>query len=251
MNRIALGPNSIGPDSFTTTEDSIETATLAIRRSGTPTRPPHAIFVPMHYEPGYSYPLVVWLHGSAGNEQQLRKVMPLVSMRNYVAVAPRATSAQRKHQNAFRWRQTSEDIEAAEARILDCIAIAARRFSIHRKRVFLAGFGTGGTMAVRIAWNNPAQFAGVASIGGSLPSEGSPLRRVNELRHLPCLLATTRNSREYPEPRVCQDLRLLHAAGCTVALRQYPGGDDLTTSMLSDFDRWMMELVCGGKHAGC
>jgi phospholipase/carboxylesterase len=202
----------------------------------------------MHYEPGYSYPLVVWLHGSTGNEHQLRKVMPLVSMRNYVAIAPRATAVERRLRNAFRWRQTSEEIEEAEARIFDCIAIAERRFNIHNKRIFLAGFGTGGTMAVRVAWRNPGRFAGVASIAGALPSNGCPLSRVNEIRQFPCLLATTRESRSYPENHVCQDLRLLHSAGCTVALRQYPGGDELTTGMLADVDRWMMELVCGGKH---
>ena len=34
------------------------------------------------------------------------------------------------------------------------------------------------------------------------------------------------------------------AAGCTVALRQYPCGDDLTTTMLADLNRWIMEVVC-------
>ena len=31
----------------------------------------HSIFSPMHYEQRYSYPLIVWLHGPSGNEQQL------------------------------------------------------------------------------------------------------------------------------------------------------------------------------------
>jgi phospholipase/carboxylesterase len=73
----------------------------------------------------------------------------------------------------------------------------------------------------------------------------SPLRRVNELRRVPCLLSTCRDSVSYPAEHVCRDLRLLHSAGCTVALRQYPGGDDLTRSMLADADRWLMALVCG------
>jgi hypothetical protein len=30
-------------------------------------------------------------------------------------------------------------------------------------------------------------------------------------------------------------------------LRQYPGGDDLTSNKLSDLDRWLMELVCGSR----
>jgi hypothetical protein len=53
----------------------------------------------------------------------------------------------------------------------------------------------------------------------------------------------------HPDRRVCSDLRLLHSAGCTVALRQYPGDDELTTSMLSDLDRWLMESVCGSSDS--
>jgi predicted esterase len=77
-----------------------------------------------------------------------------------------------------------------------------------------------------------------------MPTRHQPLRHVNALRRLPCFLATGRHSQNYPEQAVCRDLRLLHAAGCTVALRQYPGGDELTTTMLEDLDRWIMGLVC-------
>jgi phospholipase/carboxylesterase len=178
----------------------------------------------MHYEPGYAYPLVVWLHASPGNEQELRQVMPLVSMRNYVAVAPRGPSVARCQVNAYGWRQTGDDIERAEECIAHCVDLAERRFSIHADRIFLVGHGSGGTMALRVAWNNPSCYGGVATLGGPLMA---------------------RKSRLYPDDRVCHDLRLLHSAGCTVALRQYPGDDELTTNMLSDLDRWLMELVCG------
>ena len=50
---------------------------------------PHALFAPMHYTPGYAYPLIVWLHGHGGDERQLQRVMPSVSMQNYMAVALR------------------------------------------------------------------------------------------------------------------------------------------------------------------
>jgi hypothetical protein len=58
-------------------------------------------------------------------------------------------------------------------------------------------------------------------------------------------MATSRENRVYPASRVCRDLRLLHAAGCTVALREYPGSDALTSNMLADLNCWLMELVCG------
>jgi len=205
---------------------------------------PHATFAPLHYEPGYAYPLVVWLHGAGGDERQVRHVISKVSLRNYVAIAPRGTCAMPADDDGYCWQQTAEAIERAESRVFDCVEVACRRFNIHSDRVFLAGLGSGGTMALRTAWNHPGRFAGVASFGGSMPSDDRPLRNVNALRRLPCFVATGRQSGDYPESAVCRDLRLMHAAGCTVALRQYPCGDDLTTTMLADLDRWMMALVC-------
>ena len=52
---------------------------------------PHALFAPLHYASGYAYPLIVWLHGSGSDERQLQRIMPLVSMQNYVAVARAAS----------------------------------------------------------------------------------------------------------------------------------------------------------------
>jgi phospholipase/carboxylesterase len=200
----------------------------------------------MHYEPGYAYPLIVWLHSMDSSERELRHVMPHVSMRNYVAVAPRGSSPSGHHNSKYCWRQTHLDIEQAEASVAESIATASRNFYVHSDRVFLAGCGAGGTMALRLAWNDPCRFAGVVSINGPLPTRWRPLHRVKEARRLPCLLASSRDNRSYGAQQVCRDLRLLHTAGCTVALRQYPGGDDLTCGMLADMNRWLMDLVCGG-----
>ena len=46
----------------------------------------HCLFTPLHYERNYAYPLIVWLHGPGDDERQVTRVMPLVSMRNYVGV---------------------------------------------------------------------------------------------------------------------------------------------------------------------
>ena len=205
----------------------------------------HATFAPMHYEPGYAYPLVVWLHGTLGDEQRgspgrFRKSACATSWRSRRA----AHAAVRSGRDAYCWSQTADTVELAESRILDCVEIASRRFNIHQDRIFLVGSGCGGTMALRTAWNHPGRFAGVATLGGPMPADDRPMRNVNALRRLPCFIASGRTSTDYPEADVCRDLRLLHSAGCTVALRQYPCGDDLTTVMLEDLNRWMMEIVC-------
>jgi phospholipase/carboxylesterase len=246
MNRIAPAASKIAMKSAVTTHKHSQTLINRTRRF-VPSQDDlaYATFAPIHYEKRYAYPLLVWLHGDAGSERELRQIMPLVSMRNYVAVAPRGPWQSSQNRRFFDWRQSPDAIEAAESRIASCIATAQERFNIHPNRIYVVGRDNGGTMALRAAWNDPGRFAGVGALHGPLPSQLSPMRRVNELRKLPCLLTTSRESVLYPEKRVCDDLRLLHSAGCKVTLRHYPGDDELTDTMLSDLNNWLMELVCG------
>ena len=62
-------------------------------------------------------------------------------------------------------------------------------------------------------------------------------------RRLPAFLALGRDSEVYGPDKACDDLRLLHTAGVSVTLRQYPCGHELTTQMLRDVDRWIMEQI--------
>jgi phospholipase/carboxylesterase len=189
--------------------------------------------------------LLVWLHDAGSNERALPLVMKHVSVRNYVGVAPRG-EREGDHQGVRRgWAPDPNGVEGAELAVATAISAARDRFHIHPARVFIAGLGQGGTMALRLALTRPEWFAGAASFDGAMPRGNQPFSRINQARRVPLLLAASRNSRRYRESRVCQDLALLHAAGCQVAVRQYPGEEDLTTAMLADLDRWMMDRVCG------
>ncbi len=239
MNRIS---NWVTGDGGAASQ-TIEQATFSQSSVG----PAHAVFAPLHYEPNYAYPLLVWLHGPRDSERQLQRVMPHVSMRNYVAVAPRGT--EQLATGGYDWPQSEDHILLAEHRVLAAIHAASERFNICESRVFLAGLSSGGTMAYRLALSHPQLAAGVLSIGGSFPSGGAPLRRLAEVRKLPIFLATGRDSEAYTPNQVCDDLRLMYTAGMSVNLRQYPCGDELTTQMLADLDRWVMEQVCGPSTA--
>jgi len=205
-----------------------------------------ALFGPLHYEPGYGYPLIVWLHGHGDDERQLLRVMPQVSMRNYVAVAPRGirlAATDTPGGEDYGWNQTEEAIGQAEACVFDGIEAAAKEFHVARRRVFLAGFNDGGTMAFRMAMTHPHRFAGVASFCGAFPDGRTPLGQLVNVRQLPILLAVGRDSREYPPEEVCENLRLFHAAGLSVTLRQYPCGHELCRQMLADLDRWAIDQI--------
>jgi phospholipase/carboxylesterase len=207
---------------------------------------PHALFAPLHYESGYSYPLIVWLHGRGGDERQVQRVMPLISMRNYVAVAPRGVSMPESEggtHESYGWDQSEEHIQRAEQLVFDCMELATRKFHVSPKRIFLTGFDHGGTMAMRIALNHPARFAGVISLCGSFPAGHTPFGNLIAARRLGIFLAAGRSSLEYSAAQVCEDLRLLHTAGLSITLRQYPCGHELMPQMLSDVDRWIIEQI--------
>jgi phospholipase/carboxylesterase len=202
-----------------------------------------SLFAPLHYERNYAYPLLVWLHGPNDDERQLQRVMPLVSMRNYVGAGPRGTC--QANGQGYTWGDSDEHFLSAEQRVFDSIQAATRKYHIASDRIFLGGFNVGGTMAFQIGLRHPDRFAGVLSLGGPFPLERMPLLRLDEVRSLPLFIAQGRDAEQYPVERTCEELRLFHAAGLSVTLRQYPCGDDLYTQMLHDTDVWMMELVTG------
>jgi phospholipase/carboxylesterase len=211
---------------------------------------PAAMFAPLHYEPNYSYPLLVWLHGPGDDEGQLKRIMPMISLRNYVAAAVRGTSTmQRSGRKAgHTWSQHRAEVAMADERVSEAIETARTRFSIAAGRVFLAGFDCGGTMAFRLAMDHPRQFAGVLSLCGAFPEGRMPLLRLAEARRLPIFLTCGRDSRTYPPAAVCEHLRLFHSAGMQVALRQYPCGHEIAPAMLGDMDRWIIEQVAGSAR---
>jgi len=207
-----------------------------------------AFFAPVHYEPGYAYPLLVWLHGPGDSERQLTRVVPNISMRNYVGAAPRGTN-RRNDSSTYDWAQDPASQSEAEQRVLAAVDAARERFHVHPQRVFVVGYGSGGTTALRVALNHPQIFAGAASLVGPFPCGGSPLSRLSEVRNLPLLIAGGSESRWYPEAAMCRDLRLSYVAGLMLSARQYPVADQLDPMMLADVNRWIMQLVCPDSPA--
>jgi phospholipase/carboxylesterase len=239
MNRIQPLQAASLSGSLTSAGDPVQAGVFSPVRS----RSQYAWFSPIHYEPNYAYPLLVWLHGEQSSPEQLKRIMPLVSMRNYVAVAPAIPQDGVAEAKSRGWGSTAADVTLAEQCTLDCIGQAHAKYNLHARRVFLAGFGSGGTMALRLALSHPDRFAGALSLCGEFPRGRMPLNRLDEVRQVPLLLACGTASAVYPTEQVCSDLRLLHAAGMHITLRQYCCGHELTPAMLADMDRWMMEQI--------
>src|SRR5215469_7821615 len=55
----------------------------------TPDRLPVRTFLPTGYEPKYAYPLLVFFHGHGGSEEQVLRLAPRLSRRNYICISLR------------------------------------------------------------------------------------------------------------------------------------------------------------------
>jgi phospholipase/carboxylesterase len=236
MNRL-FADHALATPSISTMQSSCRPPRPSSRRNLQ-----QCVLAPLHYEPNYAYPVVVWLHGTGGDERELKRVMPLVSLRNYVSLSVRGTCPS---QSGYTWSQSADAVLTAAGRVADVVAQARQRFHVHPSRVFLAGYGSGGTMALRLALAAPDRYAGAASIGGCFPIGHAPLAGLAAARRARLLMMHCRDSHTYSVDTVCDELSLFHAAGMSVTLRQYPCGDELTTQMLRDLDVWLMEQVTG------
>lgn len=201
------------------------------------------IFLPLSYTASYAYPLLIWLHNDGFNENQIDQVMPAISLRNFVGVGIRASRASDPSGHRFRWHDSPAAIGVAHDSVVEAIGSVTADYGIRPDRIVLAGYGSGGTMAIRIAMRQPRLFAGAVSVGGHMPT-GS-IKDYNELRRqkLPMLWQWAKGNPDYTSESLNRDCQTAMTIGSRVEIRQYPGDDEMDTVVLSDLNRWAMNLI--------
>jgi phospholipase/carboxylesterase len=202
-----------------------------------------AVFLPLSMEHRYRYPVVVWLHGDGEGVRQLWQIMPGISDRNYIGIGIPGAMPAESAEGA--WTQSPSAIETASRQVQKAIQLLRQKYNINERRVFVAGAGSGGTMAFRIAFRLPHLFLGAASLDGPVPGNLLPLGNVRRSREIPLFWGHSRESNRLPESHLCEQLRLLYVAGFDVTLRQYAGDSHMTDHGLPDLNTWMMERVSG------
>lgn len=209
----------------------------------------HRLFTPEHYEERYEYPLVIWLHSQDSSEYELDGIMPHLSLRNYVAIAPRAMQKSKLNDRKFCWTQSGNGAVQAEGLVMQSIAHAINDLSVRPDRVFLAGYGTGGTLAQWIGLRNSESIAGVVSINGVFPKcsvfpkRCKSLLQWREPRNLPVLFIHGGQSALCDADHTCHALKSAHSSGFTYQFVQFPCGDELNTGMTAMANQFIMKIV--------
>ncbi|WP_165440452.1 alpha/beta hydrolase [Rubripirellula amarantea] len=207
------------------------------------TRSRRQVFTPLHYTPSYKYPLIVWLHSNGHNERQVNDVMPHISLRNFLALGVQGNRAVDSGGTRFDWHESPGGIGIAHDSVAIAIDEIRDRYSVHPQRIVLAGYGAGGTMALRLAMRSPGQFAAAVSLGGRMPQGAIRDFQGLRQRRLPMLWQWARDNAQYTDDNLKHDFKLAMTIGSSVEVRQYPGPDEMDTVVMSDLNDWIMRRV--------
>jgi predicted esterase len=117
---------------------------------------PYSVIVPPDFDRTRTYPLLVYLHGSERDDQELLNFKPLHNVPGFIVMAPKA-----------RGKSNYYVPEAARADVLEAIADVCRNYPIDQKRIVLSGFSMGGYGVYRLFHHAPTRFAGLAIFSGT------------------------------------------------------------------------------------
>ena len=203
---------------------------------------PIRTFAPVGYEPRYPYPLLVFLHGEGGNDEQILRLAPRVSRRNYVAIGlrgPVCLGPDRKGSLGFSWGDASH-LPLIEEYLLGAIQQTRLHYHIHSERIFLAGYAEGATLAYRMGLQFPEKIGGVIALNGHMPRTDRPLLRFPEVRSLQVFIGHGIANAVVPLTMAQEDQRLLWSAGLEVEMHRYATTHKLHKDMLRDVNRWIL-----------
>ena len=196
---------------------------------------------PLHYEPEYRYPLVIWADDS-DNPWALVRALGAISLRNHAGVAP----AGRSVSNFTADPDRNSRIDVRSQRIDDAISLARRKLNLHPDRRFIVGRGR--SLAALIQELTDEQLREITGIAWIAETESScrPAgidwnRRVD----LPLLLCLAESELANGTDAFAGHLRGLHAIGFDVTTITSSERPSFVSNALANVNRWIMSFVTG------
>src|SRR5690242_18104537 len=107
----------------------------------TPDALPVRTFLPTGYEPNYPYPLLVFLHGQGGSDEQILRLAPRLSRRNYVCISlrgPHFLGLRGDGEPGYGWGNEGQYESVVEDYVFRAVQETRRTYHIHSERIYLA-----------------------------------------------------------------------------------------------------------------
>lgn len=202
--------------------------------------------VPWNYEPGYAYPLIVWLTDEQTSADAALDHISQLSPQNYLGLTVDGCELSVSGQ-----AMNPGDVElltAAENQIVSAVQTMRESFNVHSDRVFLAGAGTSASAALLIALHQADWFAGAISFGGELPALARLLAHRREVAGRRFWLSGPRAESLWPESGPLVDAsRSLLSMGADVTTCLDDTNVLVAKSALRRLDEWILASIFGAS----
>jgi phospholipase/carboxylesterase len=204
-------------------------------------------YIPSNYEPGYAYPLIVWLTGPECPQHTSLSYVSQMSPQNYVGLAVNGCllpPADSSYGAAF-----VTHLAGIENRIVSAVRAFRESVYVHADRVFLAGVGASATAALMVALHQADWFAGGISFGGEFPSAARLLAHRREVSGRRFWVTGANSRMKWPETGpVATIARELVALGADVTTHLDESVQPVSRGMLRNLDAWILTGILGHGH---
>lgn len=176
----------------------------------------HSLYVPESYSPERAYPLVVALHGGAGNGRGFLWSW-LRDARTFgaIVISPTATGPT--------WALMGDDTDTPN--IMRMIADVRSRYTIDASQILMTGMSDGGTFCYVSGLESNSSFTHLAPVAASFHPMLAQMADAERLRGLPIYMTHGALDWMFPVEIAQQAQRTLKAAGANVTYKEI---DDLS-----------------------
>ncbi|RMF03154.1 MAG: hypothetical protein D6768_06590 [Chloroflexi bacterium] len=208
----------------------------------------HCAHIPPQATAAAPAPLVLMLHGWAGNEAAMwifkQTVPPGVAI-----VTPRAPVDLQN--GGFAWFSYGnyhqfEPERGALAAALDQLAhflhALPRFYPVDPTRTLLMGFSQGAITLNAFIFSNPDDAIGAASLAGAMPPVYGSQPQANLLAGLPVFIAHGSRDEVIPVAEARKTRDVYTAFGADVTYGEYPAAHKMHVQAMKDMQRWLARL---------
>lgn len=198
---------------------------------------PYRLFIPRGYDPRRSYPLIVFLHGGAGNgTDNLQQIIEGNTNGSHVWISD---NVQREHpafvlapqapDDATWGGPEAPDLSPAARMMLEIVASLGHEFKIDRSRLYLTGQSLGGFGTWDVIIRRPDIFAAAVPLCGSGIVKEFPFRTVyapadfERIKDLPIWVFQGTDDTTVPPNGPRQTVAALRKVGSKIRYTEYPG----------------------------
>jgi phospholipase/carboxylesterase len=205
---------------------------------------------PDNYQPEYTYPLVIMLHGFGANMKDLAGLAPAIERQRYVYACPNAPVPFDLGLGmvGYGWHPrkeeaTPEDYRRAEVALNGFLDEVMEQLKSAPGEIVLLGFSQGGGMTYRCGLCRPETFAGLAALSASLPDPSDLKKKLPQARNQPIFIAHGTSDPLVPLDSARATRTFLEGAGYSPEYHEYAMGHEIPPAVLQDLVPWLNRVL--------